>query len=310
MLDFLPPDAMTLTEAGETLTTRLNLAEPGSRETDRTFYDTFDGLLHAEGMSCVHEDGRLTLVEEATGGERASLVAALPTRPLHAYELPAGPFRNELAAVVGIRALLPLAHVHSRSRELGVLDGADKTVVRMTLEEPALVSSSSMHRPLRPRLRLAVVRGYDREFEKVTKRLESEFGFRPADQPLVDEAVRAAGLVPGGVSSKIDVPLAADERTDRAAARVLSRLLEVMDANLDGTLADVDSEFLHDFRVAVRRSRSVQRELRGAFPPEQLARFRGEFRWLQQVTGNARDLDVYVLEFDDFRAMLPGAVAA
>jgi CHAD domain-containing protein len=305
MLDFLPPDAMTLTEAGETLRTHLNLAERGSRETDLTFYDTFDGLLRAEGMSCVHEDGRLTLVEEATGRELASLVAALPTRPLPAYELPAGPFRSELARVVDIRALLPLAHVHSRSRELSVLDGADKTVVRMTLEEPALVSSSSMHRPLRPRLRLAVVRGYDREFERATKRLESEFGFRPADQPLVDEAVRAAGLVPGGVSSKIDVPLAAGERTDRAAARVLARLLEVVDANLDGTLADVDSEFLHDFRVAVRRSRSVQRELRGAFPPEQLARFRVEFRWLQQVTGDARDLDVYVLEFDDYRAMLP-----
>ena len=72
----------------------------------------------------------------------------------------------------------------------------------------------------------------------------------------------------------------------------------MIDANLDGTIADIDTEFLHDFRVAVRRSRAVQRELRGVFPPEELARFRTEFRWLQQVTGDARDLDVYVLEFD------------
>ena len=72
----------------------------------------------------------------------------------------------------------------------------------------------------------------------------------------------------------------------------------MIEANLEGTIADLDSEFLHDFRVSVRRSRAVQRELKGVFAPAELARFRAEFRWLQQVTGDARDLDVYVLEFE------------
>jgi CHAD domain-containing protein len=53
--------------------------------------------------------------------------------------------------------------------------------------------------------------------------------------------------------------------------------------------------------VAVRRTRSLQRQLAAELPGE-LARFRAEFRRLQQVTGGARDLDVYVLEFDAFRA--------
>jgi CHAD domain-containing protein len=111
--------------------------------------------------------------------------------------------------------------------------------------------------------------------------------------------------VPGGVSSKAHVALEPGQRTDEAAARVLRRLLEVMQANLAGTIADLDSEFLHDFRVALRRSRSVQRELKLAFPPEELARLRSEFRWVQQATGDARDLDVYVLEFDEYREMVP-----
>ena len=89
MLDFLPPDAMTLSEAGDTLTAHLPLAEHGARETDRTFYDTFDGLLHAKGLSCEHERGRLTLVEIATGQGLASLPTTLPTQPLPAAELPA-----------------------------------------------------------------------------------------------------------------------------------------------------------------------------------------------------------------------------
>jgi CHAD domain-containing protein len=310
MLDFLPPDEMTLAEAGESLTTRLPVNERRADETDRTFYDTFDGLLHEEGISCVHEDGRLVLFERGDGRELAAASMPLPAKPLTASELADGALREQLARVIGVRALLPLAHVHSRSRSLGLLDGEQKTVVRMTLEEPMLVSGSSVHTALRPRVRVAAVRGYEDELRDLTARLEGELGFRAADQPLVDEAVRATGRAPGGVPSKPDVALSANERTDVAAARVLRRLLEVMAANLDGTLADIDSEFLHDFRVAVRRSRSVQRELKRAFPPDELAQYRGEFRWLQQATGDARDLDVYVLEFADYRAMLPEAMRA
>jgi CHAD domain-containing protein len=49
------------------------------------------------------------------------------------------------------------------------------------------------------------------------------------------------------------------------------------------------------------------KELKGVFPAEQLARFRAELRRLQQVTGPSRDLDVYVLDFDQLRAGLPAA---
>ncbi len=117
--------------------------------------------------------------------------------------------------------------------------------------------------------------------------------------------MRACGRAPGGVSAKIDVPLAYDQRADDCAARVLRRLLEVIEANLDGTIADTDSEFLHDFRVAVRRTRSVLREFKRAFPDRELARFRTDFRWLQRATGAARDLDVYVLEFDRYLTLVP-----
>jgi CHAD domain-containing protein len=81
--------------------------------------------------------------------------------------------------------------------------------------------------------------------------------------------------------------------------------LEVIRANFDGAADDIDAEFLHDLRVAVRRSRSVQRQLRSVFPAEDLAGFRSEFRWLQRATGEARDLDVYVLEFEATRALVP-----
>jgi CHAD domain-containing protein len=159
-------------------------------------------------------------------------------------------------------------------------------------------------------VRLEAVRGYDKELARVSRTLADELGLPVASEPLVDEAVRASGGAPEGTSAKIEVPPSFSQRSDAAAVAVLSRLLEVIEANLEGTIADVDAEFLHDFRVAVRRTRSVLRELRGVFPREPLARWRTEFRWLQQVTGPARDLDVYVLEFDEFRNALPEAFRA
>ena len=42
-----------------------------------------------------------------------------------------------------------------------------------------------------------------------------------------------------------------------AAAAILLRLLDTIDANVAGVLADIDTEFLHDLRVSVRRTRSA-----------------------------------------------------
>jgi CHAD domain-containing protein len=303
--EYLPPDEMTLDGAGDALRSGVATVAGEAQEADRTFYDTFDGLLHAEGLELVHEGGRLALRETQSGRELAGLVSAPPTSPVLGLELPGGPLREAVIAICGVRALLPLVHVHSRVRTLRVLDDEQKTVVRVSLEEPRVVSERFSEKLLRPRVRIVAVRGYDAEFGRVRRHLEHELGFKPADQPMVDEALRAAGELPGGTPSKVKVPLGYSQPADDAAVHVLRRLLDVLEANIDGTVADIDSEFLHDFRVSVRRSRAVQRELRGVFPPTALQHFRDEFRWLQAATGDARDLDVYVLEFEQFRGLVP-----
>jgi CHAD domain-containing protein len=304
--DFLPPDAIALEAAGAALAAQLQIRDRGVAEVERRFYDTFDGLLHRAGLSVVHEGGVMSIVELASGIERATAGISAPARPVLAYELEPGPLRDALVGVIEIRALLPICKVRARVHGLDVLDEVQKIVVRVSLEQPALAGAGA-NGALRPRARVSGVRCYDRALAKVCSVLEHELGFEAAEQSIGEEAVIASGGSPSGISSKVDVALAYDQRSDAAAALVLTRLLEVIRVNLDGTADDVDSEFLHDLRVAVRRSRAVQRELRSVFAPEQLAGFRGEFRWLQAATGMARDLDVYVLEFEQTRALLPPA---
>jgi CHAD domain-containing protein len=304
--DLLLPEQMTVRAAGEAVAGALQVQDGEQGEHLRNYYDTFDGLLHGAGLSLMHEDGRLSLIERDTGLVQASLTTPPPSMPLFAGGLDPGPLHDSLRELTDVRALLPLVQVQLRERRMSVLDDEQKTVVRLALEETSLTGPAGKVLPLRPRLRITPVRGYDSERHSVLLTLEQDLGFKPADEPLVDEAVRVGGGVPGGFPAKIEVPLRGEQRADAAAAAVLRALLGVIDANLEGTIEDLDSEFLHDLRVSVRRSRAVQRELKGVFGPAELTHFRGEFRWLQQVTGDARDLDVHVLEFDAMRALVGG----
>jgi CHAD domain-containing protein len=107
------------------------------------------------------------------------------------------------------------------------------------------------------------------------------------------------------VKAKVEVPLAYDQRADAGAVAVLRSLLDVIGENFEGAISGEDPEHLHQLRIAVRRSRTVQRQLKDVFPPDELPGFRAEFRWLQQATGSARDLDVYLEDLDSLREMLP-----
>jgi CHAD domain-containing protein len=301
--DYLLADGITPAAASRALAELLEVRDGRLCVSDRAYYDTFDGLLHAAGLMAVWEDGQLALIERASDRVRARAQLRKPARPFLAGDLEAGPLSDALQAVVEVRALLPVIEIHCRERPLDVLDGERKTVVRLRVQQPAV----GRHR-LRGRVHVAPVRGYDKALARVTEALGRELGFVAADRPLVDDAITAAGGRPGGTPAKIELALARRQRADAAAAAVLKALLGVIQANLDGAIADIDIEFLHDLRVSVRRSRAVQRELRGVFPAQELAHFRTEFRWLQQVTGGVRDLDVYVLEFDELRALVPEQV--
>jgi CHAD domain-containing protein len=301
MSDLLLPDGTTVEAARSALRQRLRLRERDQTETERTFYDTFDGLLHADGLIAAHEDGHFRV------GDSQAIPWVAPPRRLLAIELPPSSLRELLEPVIGVRALLPRARVRVRVHAFDVLDDRHKTVARLILQEPQLELSERRTVALSPRVRVTGVRGYERELARVRKTLVRGLGYRTAHRPLADEAVIAAGGNPEGNSSKPFVPLKPKQPAVRAVAVVLNAQWEVIDANLEGTIADIDAEFLHNFRVAVRRSRAAQRELKLALPPVELERFRTEFKWVQQMTGDARDMDVYVLEFEAMRALVPDA---
>jgi CHAD domain-containing protein len=105
------------------------------------------------------------------------------------------------------------------------------------------------------------------------------------------------------------IELAAPIPAGEALRRICRQQLGAIEAHLPGTRQGRDAEELHDLRVAVRRTRSALGEFHKVFPGAQLQHFRTEFRWLGEVTGPVRDLDVYLEHLPAYRALLPADAA-
>ena len=73
-------------------------------------------------------------------------------------------------------------------------------------------------------------------------------------------------------------------RGDEASKAILKRLLNELSANEPGVLQNLDPECLHDYRIAVRRTRSALGQIKGIFPRRSVERFRPRFAWLGKIT--------------------------
>jgi hypothetical protein len=67
----------------------------------------------------------------------------------------------------------------------------------------------------------------------------------------LDSVLAATGRHPGDYTGKVDVKLTAEMPARCAMPMVLLKLLNTLEANVSSTVRDIDTEFLHDLRVAV-----------------------------------------------------------
>ena len=289
-----------------------DLAADGRDRAERLVLDTADRRLRAKGCELAFEpdgDPHAGLLLLRSAGRSAIRTEAPLRERYRAADLPSGPLAEHVAPLIDVRVLLPVVRLRVDERRWRVLDSEGKTVVRIALIAARAVPQDRRALALAPRIELRPVLGYDRQAERLAELL-ADLDMREAGESLTDEAVRAAGGEPSGIVTKVRLGFAADERAERATLAILGALADVVEANLPGTLDDLDPEFLHDLRVAVRRSRSVLRQMKGVLPPAGRDRARADLKWLQQVTGPVRDLDVQLLDWEGLIEGLPAELRA
>ncbi|MCA0962031.1 CHAD domain-containing protein [Salipiger bermudensis] len=295
------PEILTITTGGD-LRTLLRDADLGKLhlsldEADGgsafTLLDTFDAqVAAAELLLLLTEDGLHLL------GGAAPLVQA-HAEPDFLARMPAGPVTKRLSGIVSpLRTLMSVAGGTLSRQGLRVLDDNEKTHLRGTLHvldagKGRTVSVSD----------LTPLRGYDKTLRKVGSALSGRAG-----KGKVNTMLEASAVLRGedpALIGKTRVVMSADEKAFKAANDIIRAQLVAARRQEDGIRADLDSEFLHEYRVALRRVRSVISLFKGVYDDKQTADLKARFGAIMARTGRLRDLDVYLIEREAYLALVP-----
>lgn len=310
-LSYLLPEDLDLDGFRHQLAESFTLREDAPTEGGQIFFDSFDWRIWQAGGELVQEQQaftRLCWIDRRSGEHQECEVSDIS--PAFAKDLPEGPLRERLLPVLEMRTLLPQVRISQEIRTLRVLDDEEKTVVRVVLLDNRFVSADGKRQgSLDGRVQLKSLKGYDDYFNSLRAEME-KLGLMLSERSLYEDALAGLERKPGDYSSKLNYRLDPDARSDATAKKIMLSLLNTLEANVPGTKADLDSEFLHDLRVATRRTRSAMTQIKAVFDPQELAPFKEGFAWIGKVTGPTRDMDVYLLQFDEYKASLPQAVQA
>jgi CHAD domain-containing protein len=297
----------------------------------RTWLDTFDWRLYRAGLLLEYVTASragqlvLTSVGASAAGNPEPVVQPVTgwraAQPCLSDHLPDGPVTDRIAGVIAPRALLPLVTVATTTSVTSLLNEDGKTVARLLIERPVITAGhigtagSTTRISLPPRLSVTEVRGYPGPARRAARILALAPQVEPGapggspEKALLDEALAVIGTRAANYSNKVDAKITTDMAAARAVATILLTLLGAVEVNVNGVLRDTDTEFLHDLRVAVRRTRAAIKLLGEALglADDVLDQFAADFKWLGDVTTPVRDLDVHLLDFADMTAELKAA---
>lgn len=292
------PDALTA------ITTAMADLFDGIREAAETsvfdVMDSFDWRLFNKGLWLFKSRGRYEAIDIATGHPAGTIMTGTEQPLRFARAFPESDFTTMLKSALDMRALLSLGTITRHTIGQDLLNSDEKIVARLALETYGIDGRPETVN----QCRLMPVRGYSVEARRIVACLE-QLGLQPAGKSPVLTLLTGKGLTPGAYASKIDLTLAPGMPAAEAVRCIMENLISVMQANIPGVRQDIDSEFLHDFRVAVRRARSLLSQMKGVLDAGTTATLQQRLKTMGDITGNVRDLDVALLKKEAYTALLP-----
>ncbi|MBM9519553.1 CHAD domain-containing protein [Desulforhopalus vacuolatus] len=255
--------------------------------------DTFENLLLKAGKILFDVNDTLVLVDLRSGD---TVEQGITGAWRFADQLPDGPVTEKLRKITTTRAFLPVGKVKFRLDSGLLLDDEEKTLARF---RQTVLKSGEKHLTLGV---TAMLRGYAHEHQMLVEILQKS-GVQSCDN--FEDLYRQLGIRDSSYTSKPGLVFAASSTVKNAAVIIIRTLLAVARQNEAGAAADIDSEFLHDYRVSLRKVRSVLSLFKGAFSRKETEALQKSFAELMRPTSRLRDLDVYLMRTEEYMAMVP-----
>lgn len=260
-----------------------------------TLYDDFDAdLWNADVMLC-RIDKKLF---QMTRGSDEMSEARAGVKARFWWDFPDGEVKRILKKKIGLRAVMPVASLERRSTRFSLRNRDDKIVARGQLVQSVVGDC------IRPYLTLQAMRGYEKSFLKARKLLKPLFEREIQDFSLKVLFLEQNLIVDNQQKTPV-LHLSPDMPTEVAVRAMAMEMIDQANLHIDGIVADIDTVFLHQFRVSVRRLRSLISLLKKSLPASSVEIIAPQLSAIAGQTGRLRDLDVFLLDKQHYRAMLP-----
>ena len=270
---------------------------PSSEIARYTVLDQFDQPLRQRGQLLFCSGKTLELIDET--GQHWS--QPLVNQADFFAHIPNGPLKRALTRLSPLRRLLPTGAGNWQQARLTLTDDQDKTHCRLHL---LLFTAAPGHAVAIATLR--GLKGYDDSLTLLQQRL-LELGCTLFNSEALYDALFPVQSAPQG---KAQVSVASDASAIQAANHIIASQLQAARAKESGIIADHDTEFLHDYRVQLRKIRSVLSLFKGVYDEALNSDLKAQFSAIMAPTGKLRDLDVYLLDKARYYDLLPKSLHA
>jgi len=302
-LNFVIPESQSISALVSLLQSKFPVRVQAETVHYRVFYDTFDWRLTKNGALLEkHENGLSDRIYwRADKHDKLKIQLGLRKVPRLASELVAGKFRQQLQSVIAVRELTPCIRIKVKRLPLLVLDKHEKVVLRLNFDvywySPSRLRAA---RVLAKRLMVQPVKGFVKPFQQV-EALLSKKKLHPAQDNLLKLALLVKGVNITEYTTRLNLILDPDMSAEQALKKTLLRLLEILRQNTSGTISGRDTQFMHDYRVSIRKTRTALKQINDVLPQAVSTKYKKFFSMLGQLTTPVRDIDVFLLQLESYQ---------
>lgn len=290
---FLLNSAVDIARLSQTLPTGFQLRHSIGETDEARALDTFDHPLEFSGRLLLQYQGNLLLF---TPNTPSIVIQPGPANWRFLPDLADGPVKDELSDISLLRAFLPVCSINLQTGRLVLLDDEEKTHARAyfyTFEQGNQTKTFGQIQSLQGYAKghRLLVDAFMEQGAQAHKEISDLYLYLGADNRIY--------------SSKPSIPLSPKAPASETTRRIISIHIHVAQENESGIKADYDTEFLHDYRVSLRKVRSVLSLFKGVYSKDDTARLKQVFADIMKQTNRLRDLDVYLLEKSLYFSMVP-----
>jgi CHAD domain-containing protein/uncharacterized protein YjbK len=275
------------------------------------YLDTFDWLLMKSKLALRYRvtDGAAMYTIKSIGtmgggiAKRMEMEVRLKAQADAPSEIHIKQIMERIDPVIYPRRLLEHIQIRTERRRYHVL-APKGTEIELAFDTSSF-SLLGLHKRRRAQhlqeMEAEIINGSEAQLKSLALLLKREFPYPPSTASKLEVAIDSLKVVIPSKKPPEKLKVRLDDRLDLTVHKILHYQFNRFREQITGVKRDIDTEFVHQARVATRRMRSALRLFRNAVPRATGSHLEGELKWLGETFGVVRDLDVFLLNLSRFK---------